>query len=418
METSAATDVRSIVGRLARAETRRLVASLLRATGGARLALAEDCVQDAFVSALRIWPETGVPDDPFAWVLRAAHNRAIDIFRHAAMKAAVEPKLIDWIENLQSRSDPSATGDDEVSLLFLCCHPALEEEARLALTLKCVSGFSVPEIARAFLTTNDAIAQRIVRAKAKVRDRKLEFEMPAANKMGERMPSVLKTIYLLFNEGYAPADGEAVVRGELCAEALSLIGSIASNPNTAAPEAHALAALLNFQHARHGARTDCDGAIVLLADHDRSLWDKGLIAQGFTHMRAAMQARELSAYHLEAGIASVHAAARSWEETDWPQILRYYDMLHEIAPSPVAAVNRAVAIAMASSPAAALAALRKEPNTKSLNAYPSFHMARAELLLRSGDRAAAAAAFETVLTLTISTPERLLIERKLAGLRD
>jgi RNA polymerase sigma-70 factor (ECF subfamily) len=292
-----------------------LVGALTRTLGAAGLSFAEDCVQDAFVSALDTWATRGVPNNPFAWLLTTARNRALDRLRRHAMMSALEPRLTEWVEHLQSPADGEGLGDEELSLMVLCCDPALEEEARLALTLKTVCGFSVEEIARAFLATPDAIAQRLVRAKAKLRELNLQFAMPTGPALPSRMPSVLRTIYLLFNEGYSASDGDRLVREDACDEALRLCEAIAWHRAAASPEAHALAALISFQHSRRRARVAGDGRPVLLEDQDRRLWDQAMIARGFQHLGLAKSGDALTSYHLEAGIASVHAAAAAWADT-------------------------------------------------------------------------------------------------------
>lgn len=401
-----------LVEQLSRNEGRKLTGALLRVLGGGRLAFAEDCVQDAFAAALESWPEKGVPRDPFAWVLAAARNRALDRLRHSAMTAAVEPRLIQWIQGL-SASEHDNLGDEELTLLVLCCNPALEAEAQLALMLKSVCGFSVPEIARAFLIKPETVAQRLVRAKARIRDLNLAFELPSGPDLGLRMPAVLKAVYLLFNEGYAPSDGDTALKGDVCHEALRLIRLITQNAGTESGEADALRALIAFQHSRWQARQAPDGALVLLEDQDRSLWSQDLIAEGFAALQRSMRSDRLTPTHIEAGIASLHAAARSAALTNWAQIASYYDHLMEIAPSPVAALNRAVALSMRDGPEAGLAALQSWAGAPQLQRYAPFHVAHGHLLIRAGRESEARMALEAVLALPLSGPERRLAEHRL-----
>jgi RNA polymerase sigma-70 factor (ECF subfamily) len=412
------TDLRSLIDRLSRRESGRLVGALTRTLGAAGLSFAEDCVQDAFVAALDTWAARGVPSNPFAWLLTTARNRALDRLRRHAMTSALEPRVTEWIEHLQAPADGDGLGDEELSLIVLCCDPALEEEARLALTLKTVCGFSVEEIARAFLATPDAIAQRLVRAKAKLRELDLQFTMPTGPGLRARIPSTLRTIYLMFNEGYSASDGDRLVREDLCEEALRLAVTIAWHRVGASPEAHALAALISFQHARRRARVADDGRPVLLKEQDRRLWDGATIARGFQHLSAAKSGTALTSYHLEAGIASVHAAAATWGNTDWAHLLSYYDGLMEIAPSPVVAINRAIALSMIKGPEAALSELEGLDGRKSIGRYLPYHMTVGDLEMRSGRRKAAREAFARALNLPMSQQERRLVEEKLSHAAD
>ena len=411
-------ELRSLIDRLSRRETGRLVGALTRGMGASALSLAEDCVQDAFVAALDTWGERGVPGNPFAWLLTTARNRALDRLRRHAMMSALEPRVVAWIEHLQAPASSDGLGDEELALIVLCCHPSLEEEARLALTLKTVCGFSVEEIARAFLATPEAIAQRLVRAKALIKALNLQFVMPAGSALPARMPSVLRTIYLLFNEGYAASDGDRLVREDVCEEALRLAETIAWHPVAGSPEAHALAALILFQHARRRARVSGEGRPLLLEQQDRRLWDRAMIARGFQHLAAAQNDALLTPLHLEAGIASVHAAAATWDATDWTALGAYYDALHEIAPSPVVTINRAIALSMTRGVEAGLQALAPLAAQKAVGRYLPYHLAVGDLELRRGQRAAARAAFVRALDLPMSAQERKLVEAKLQQASD
>ncbi len=413
----AADELRSLIDRLSRREMGRLTGALTRSLGGSALSLAEDCVQDAFVAALKTWAERGVPDNPFAWLLTTARNRALDRLRRHAMMSALEPKVGEWIEHLQA-PPKDLLGDEELSLIVLCCDPALEQEARLALTLKSVCGFTVEEIARAFLATPDAIAQRLVRAKARLRELDVVFAMPAGARLGERMPSVLRTVYLLFNEGYAASDGDRLIRQDVCDEALRLAELVAWHPIASSPEGHALAALILFQHARRDARVAADGTPILLEAQDRRLWDPAMIARGFQHLSASRNETALTALHLEAGIASVHAAAPSWERTDWPVLVGYYDALAEVQPSPVVSINRAIALAMWHGAAVGLEALKPLAAEKAMARYLPYHLAIGDLEARAERRAEARAAFDRALALPMSVQERKLVEMKLKRASD
>jgi RNA polymerase sigma-70 factor (ECF subfamily) len=409
-------DAQAVAARLARQEGRRLTAALLRVVGGGRLAFAEDCVQEALAAALESWPRSGMPADPFAWVLAVARNKAVGRLRRAAMAAALEPKLAGWVESLSRPAALAVAGDEELTLLVMCCHPDLEPEARLALTLKSVCGFSVPDIARAFLAKPETVAQRLVRAKARVRALNLDFALPSGPALNRRMPSVLKAVYLLFDRGYRPATGGRVLAAEICGEALRLARAIAQDPRVTSGEAWALRALLAFQHSRAAARIGPDGGLVLLPDQDRARWDGALIAEGFASLRDAMRGGAVTALHWEAGAASVHAAARRWEDTDWSLLLSYYDGLMACAPSVVAGVNRAVAVAMRDGAEAGLAALSPFDGRPELADFAPYQVARAEMLARAGRAVEARQALTAALSLELSEPERRLAERRLAML--
>lgn len=414
-------DPATVIAETLRRERPRLIAALTRLLGGDRLALAEDVVQDACVKALEVWGERGVPASPEAWLTAVARNRALDRLRRDGRFAALEPRVIDWIEDLarpeslvlQQRLHGTLS-EEETALLFLCCHPALSEEAQVALTLKTQCGLSVDEIARAFLAEPEAIAQRIVRAKAKLREIGSSFDLPTGNYLATRLRTVLRVIYLMFNEGYAATGGDQLVRHEICAEALRLIESLASRPETGTPETHALAALISFHHARAAARQTDRGDMILMEDQDRTAWNRELIERGFGHLRRAMTGTTLTPFHLEAGIASVHAMAASYQETDWRALCDYYESLAMIAPSPIVELNRAVALSMADGPAAGLALLEPLKGDPKLSRYALYHAVIGDLAQRSGDIATARAAFVEALKLPCSAPERRFIESKLA----
>jgi RNA polymerase sigma-70 factor (ECF subfamily) len=302
--------------------------------------------------------------------------------------------------------------DDQLRMVFTCCHPAVPREARVALTLKTAGGFGVPEIARAYLAREAAVAQRLVRAKRRIREAGARFEVPAGAELPERLDSVLEVLYLMFNEGYAAASGEAALRADVCVEAVRLAELVAAHPATGVPRAHALTALLLLQGARLPARTDAAGDPVLLAEQDRSRWDAGMLARGLAHLERAAEGDDLSPYHLEAGIAAVHATAPSYEATDWPYILGLYDALVAVKPSPVAALNRAVAVSMVHGPEAGLRAADEAAAHPSLAGYPLLHAVRGDLLARLGDPDAAAVCFRRALSLPLSAPDRRMVERR------
>jgi RNA polymerase sigma-70 factor (ECF subfamily) len=394
-----------------RRDAGRLVAWLARVFGAERLALAEDMVQDALIAALRSWRWSGVPDRPAAWLATVARNRAIDQLRREALGPAANGN-----ETSASLPDevllPPPLADDTLRLMFVCGHPALGEAAQVALMLKTVCGFGVDEIAAAFLAKPAAIAQRLVRAKARIRALRLAFAIPDASEMPARLAPVLRSIYLLFDAGYRARGGDALVRDALCEEALRLVELLAAEPRCATPETRALAALIVFHHARRPARVDEDGMLLTLEQQDRSLWDRHLVARGFQHLAAAGQGDVLSAYHAEAGIAAAHVASPSFAATDWTAVVGWYDALAAIAPGPVVTVNRAVAVALRDGPGAGLAELRPLARDRRLMCYAPFHAALGELERRNGDAAAAAQAFRVALALPVNRPERRLIEQR------
>ncbi len=394
----------------------RLVSSLTRALGSRELDLAEEVVQDALVRALQLWPYRGVPRDPEGWLYRVARNRALDVLRRRGrVEESTAPERLAALAPPVA-GDPGA-GDDELAMVFMCCHPALPFDARVALTLRTVGGLSTDEIAAAFLTSRATIQQRIVRAKRAIAERGLSLDLPTDGLPADRRESVLAVLYLMFNEGYAATDGDALVRAELCGEAVRLARLLADHPDLGGPEVDAFLALLLFQASRLAVRAGDDGALTLLQDQDRARWDRGAIVEGFRRLERATSATRLTRWHLEAGIASGHAAASSWEATDWPRILDLYDLLAELAPSPVVALNRAVALAMARGPTAGLAAL----DGIHRSALPGSHLlpaARGHLLALAGRPAEAAVEVRRALLACRSGPVRAYLERRIAELEE
>jgi RNA polymerase sigma-70 factor (ECF subfamily) len=394
-----------------------MVAWLTRIFGPSHIDLAEEVVQDALVKALQQWPYKGVPANPGAWLLAVARNGALDALRRHSAFASRADAIVAEIARTASRPyfDRHAVEDDELRLVFMCCHPALSPDARVALSLKTVGGFSVQEIARAFLVSPPTIAQRLVRAKRLVRDLNLTLELPSAAGLGPRLDSVLEVIYLMFNEGYAAHVGETLIRADLCREALRLGRLVANAAQTAAPEAHALAALMAFQAARLPARVDGGGEVVLLEDQDRNQWDQALIAVGFAHFERSAEGPRMTPYHVQAAIASVHARATDAGATDWKLILALYDDLLSLAPSPVTSLNRVVAVSKVEGPLVALAALAELDREPMLADYYLLPAARAKLLSELGDHVAAAQSYRAALDRPCNDPERRFLMRRLAA---
>jgi len=403
-----------------RIESARLIAALARLVRD--VGLAEDLAQDALVAALERWPQSGVPDNPGAWLMATAKNRAIDLARrHTTFERKQEELARDvGMRMALDRADFDAAVDDEVGddllgLIFTCCHPLLSREARVALTLRLLGGLSTPEIARAFLVKESTIAQRLVRAKRTLRDANVPFEVPRGEELDTRLPSVLEVIYLVFNEGYAASAGEDWIRPELCEEALRL-GRILAALAPAEPEAHGLIALLEIQASRNRARLGPDGVPVLLPDQDRGRWDLLLIGRGLKALERAEGSRgPLGPYGLQAAIAACHARARSAEETDWVRIAALYDALSQIAPSPIVELNRAVALSMAFGPETGLELLDQIAAEPSLREYHLLPSVRGDLLAKLGRHDEAATEFTRAASLTENARERELLLGRAAG---
>lgn len=410
-------DIGALVDRLFRRESGRIVAALARTLGAARLDLAEDVAQQALLQALRVWPYRGVPDDPAAWLFTAARRLAIDAVRRDATLRrhadAIERALL-----VRAPSPPGAhfadeLADDELRLLFMCAHPALSQEMRLALILRVGCGLSTREIASGVLREEATVAQWLVRARRRVQERGLSLDMPTSAELPSRLAPVLDALYLAFNEGHGAASGDALVRADICGEAVRLARLLADHPVAGRPEAQALAALLLFHLARLPTRTDAAGEIVLLADQDRARWDAAAIAEGFLRLQKAATGEHLSEFHLLAGIAAEHARAATFEETDWASILVYYDTLVAVAPSPVHRLNRAVAVAMVEGAARGLSELDAVAGETVLADYFLLPATRSELLRRLGRHAEASAELAEAARLTASPPARRFLARRL-----
>src|SRR5437773_3289352 len=400
---------------LFRREAGSICAWLVRLLGPARLDLIEDAVQDAFSAALVQWPLEGTPQRPAAWLAIAARNKALDRLRRDMRLDSLDTQneAAAWRLGFSSPDD-SGKPDDTLALMFVACHPALPPEEQAMLTLQTVCGFSAREIARSFLSTPEAVTQRLVRAKRKIRGLGLAFEIPEGARLAERLPGLLNAIYLLFNGGYTAAEGEPLLMAqELCLEALRLATLLTRHAATATGETHALAALMCFHHARAAARTGERGDLVLLTEQDRSRWDQALIAQGFAHLRGAMSSTTLTPLHLEAGIASVHAGARRFEDTDWAALSRYYGTLLELKPTAVVQLNAAIACAYANGPATGLTQLDALAGTARLTHYAPYHAARGDLLLKLGRAAHAGDSLRRALECPVNGAEREYLTRKL-----
>lgn len=393
---------------LFRREAGRLVSTLTRIFGSRHLDLAEEVVQDALLKALEQWPLHGVPENPSAWLIQVARHRALDVLRRQArLRGKTSELLRTFPAEAAPHAPPPPFDDDRLQMMFVCCHPALSPDARAALTLKTACGFGTGEIARAFLASEATIAQRLVRARRYIRDHRIPFDMPEGLDLQQRLDSVLEVVYLIFNEGYRTGNHE------LCEETIRLATLLLSHRATALPKCHALLALFYLTAARLGARSDPNGEWLLLADQDRSLWHQDLLEKGFRALDAASSGEEISTYHLEAGIAAAHAAAPSLTETDWTHILQLYDDLLARNPSPVVALNRAVATAHLHGPQAALDALAPLENEVALRLYAALPATLAGLHSRLGNHERAAYYYRMALERPVTEPERRFFFRSL-----
>lgn len=415
MSASSLAPGRDMVEAYYQTESRRVLATLIRLLGD--FDLAEDALHDAFAAALEQWPRDGMPANPRSWLVSTGRFKAIDGLRRKARFDASLAAIAEQFDTVTEDTpdlDDDQIVDDRLRLIFTCCHPALSPEARVALTLREVCGLTTEEIARAFLTTPSTLAQRIVRAKAKIRAAAIPYQVPIADELPERLETVLQVIYLVFTEGYAPSFGDAPTRADLSAEAIRLGRLLVEL--LPEPEAVGLLALMLLHDSRRAARTTATGDLVLLEDQDRSLWHREQIAEGVNLVEQVLRTRRFGPYTLQAAIAAVHAEAPTPDATDWTEIVGLYDALLTLNPSPVVELNRAVAIAMRDGPAAGLALIDAILNRGDLTTYHLAHSARAELYRRLGQTAAARAAYEQALALTHQEPERRFLAHRLAAL--
>ncbi len=408
-------DVRNTVDAVYRADSRRVLATLIRLLGD--FDIAEEAMHDAFATAIDVWSRDGVPRNPRSWLISTGRFKGIDALRR---RARSEGSLAELLVRAELNAPPDSERpddeleDDRLRLIFTCCHPALSPDAQIALTLREVCGLTTEEIARAYFTKASAVAQRIVRAKSKIREARIPYQLPPRAELADRLDTALHTVYLVFNEGYSASSGETLTRNDLSAEAIRLARLIVELlPD---PEAIGLLGLMLLQESRRAARTTASGEIVLLDDQDRSLWNHAAIAEGMSLVERAVKSRRFGPYTIQGAIAAIHARAKTPAETDRDRIVALYDVLLHADPSPVVELNRAVAIAMRDGPERGLELIDGILGRGELSEYHFAHTARAEMLRRTGRLAEARAAYETALTLVRQEPERRLILRRIEGL--
>jgi len=413
-------EISQLTDHLFRQEAGKLVSVLTGIFGLDRLQMAEDVVQEALIRALKSWPYYGIPRNPAAWLTQTAKNLAVDVIRREKLFQEKQPEIITFVESWSVDSAgtdgvafDNEIKDDRLRLMFACCHPLIAQESQTALALKTLCGFSPAEIAKAFLTTEAAITKRLTRARQRIQELRIPFEIPAGADLPVRLDGVLQSLYLLFNEGYKASSGESLVREELCREAIRLATLLAAHPAGNQPRVHALVSLMLLNGARLPARVDGGGNILRLEDQDRSRWDKSMIGRGMFHLAHSATGDQASEYHLQAGIAAVHCAAPDFESTDWPRILSLYDQLIQIDDSPVVALNRAVALAKVHGARAGIEAVEGIRQHQALESYYLFYAVLAEFETQLNDFQSAARHLRRALEFADLKSEQSLLSKRL-----
>lgn len=420
MQKNDSTSFSKLIDHLFRREAGKITSVLTRIFGVGNIELAEDVVQDVLIKALQQWPYIGVPENPSAWLYRAAKNRAIDILRKEKLKEKYAAEISTLFKSEWTLSNKvteffseNEIKDGQLRMMFACCHPGLPGEAQVALALKHLCGFSTREIARAFLTNEETITKRLSRAKNKLKEGTVKFEIPAGDDLKLRLENVISTLYLLFNEGYNSGHTDVLIRDDLIEEAIRLTSLLINHPITSKPEVYALLSLMLFHCARSPARIDDRGNILLLKEQDRKLWNKKLIAKAEEHLELSASGNNLTEYHLEAGIASLYTTSENFESTNWEKILYLYDLLYKRNPSPIIGLNRAIVIAQVKGVEEAIKEIKLLPGSEMLQEYYLYHSALGELYLQDSQTETAGKHFRTALSLTTSEAERKLLKKKI-----
>lgn len=423
MQPSVPAGVRQQLDAVIRAKRPALIAALTRAVGPRHLELVETALQDACLEAAEAWPNVGVPERPDAWLITVARNRALDALRRSGRAEKNAPVLQEWESGRESTTSPEAyvhlaseLRDDTVRMMFVSCHPCNSLESQVALTLRSLCGMDIDEIARALRSDSQAVAKRLVRARQNLREAGVEFDLPNGRELLERLPAVMKVIYLLFNEGYSSLRGTRQIRRELCEESIRLGEVLASHQRTSGPPVFALLTLMLLQASRFDARTDELGGLLTLADQDRSQWDRSLIERGLQYLALSASGEIVTEYHLQAAIAACHATAKTFDDTDWTRIIGCYESLLTISPSPIVAFNRAVAVGFGHGVEAGLEALAALSGERALADYFPYHVALGEFRVRLGAIDAARTAFSAALRFAGTEPERRFVESRFARL--
>jgi RNA polymerase sigma-70 factor (ECF subfamily) len=412
------TDVSGLVEHLFRHEAGKMVAILTRIFGLEHLSLAEDVVQEALGRALQTWPFYGVPNNPSAWLMRASRNLALDVVRREKVFRDKQADIIHVMDRPSLAPDDTVfteheIADDRLRMMFVCCHPVIPPEAQIALALNTLCGFSISEISRAFLTSEAAIAKRLTRAKQKIREARIAFEIPAGEELARRLDVVLEALYLLFNEGYKASSGDKLVREDICREAIRLASLLAEHAIGNCPKTHGLLALMLLNAGRIPSRVDGQGNLMRLEEQDRSLWDQSMISRGMFHLAQSAAGEEISRYHLEAGISACHCAAPDFDSTDWRRILALYDRLLAFDASPIIALNRAVAVANVHGPAAGIRAVESIRNRAQLDSYYLLYAVLGDFEARLANFPAAAGYFRQALQLAQLKSEQVFLSRRI-----
>lgn len=410
--------VQESIDHLFRHHAGQMVSVLCRLFGFDRIDMIEDAVQDALIAALRKWPFSGVPENPTAWLAQTAKNRLIDRLRRDGRSESTADLDLADPSNESPIYFPSEIAEDQLRMIFACCHPSIPPDSQVALTLKTVGGFSVAEITSAYLSNNETVRKMLTRAKLRLRDNGVKFDIPIAGEITSRLNAVLKVLYLMFNEGYGASGGNELVRRDLCFEAIRLVELLTAHPVTTAPKVHAAAALFLFQASRLPARTDHAGELVLLADQDRSLWDNEMIGRGIRHMRLSASGDEISSLHLEAEIAAAYTLAPDYSATDWGRILECHTLMQRLSFSRVAELNRSVVIGQINGPQAGLDALEALHNRQRMADYNLFHIIRGHLLAELGRVDDARSSFKRARELTKNEAVARFITRRIGELRS